>query len=259
MDRARGPEPPARSAHGAQRDGDGSWTRCRPGGRRCHCHRAQARVVGLELGVAGAVGRPVERLGAAVVGAGPREEDDGQHQHGRQLTERPDDAAGDALVGEGSTPHPDGGWEGHHQRAASMIATPKNGGTAQLEHPAGVAEGPRPRVLPDDRPEEQQSGDDEVGEHDLVPDRVAHQRVEQRREVDAVQAGDEQRHREQRCGDEAGEPAVQRPAGPGAPAAPRPRGRVRRARVTGAARSSSGVISDRTMCWVMWTLNSTML
>ena len=46
----------------------------------------------------------------------------------------------------------------------------------------------------------------------------------------------------------------------GAPAAPRPRGRVRSARVTGAARSSSsGVISDSTMCWAMCTLNSTML
>ena len=46
----------------------------------------------------------------------------------------------------------------------------------------------------------------------------------------------------------------------GTPAAPLPRGRVRSARVTGAATSSSsGVISDRTMCCVMCTLNSTML
>jgi hypothetical protein len=46
----------------------------------------------------------------------------------------------------------------------------------------------------------------------------------------------------------------------GTPAAPLPRGRVRRASVTGAAISrNSGVISDSTMCCVMCTLNSTML
>jgi hypothetical protein len=46
----------------------------------------------------------------------------------------------------------------------------------------------------------------------------------------------------------------------GAPAAPRPRGSVRSASVTGAPSSrSSGVISDSTMCCAMCTLNSTML
>src|SRR3712207_8847519 len=43
-------------------------------------------------------------------------------------------------------------------------------------YPAAVARRPGPGVLGQDRPEEQQPGHREVGQHELVPERVAHQR-----------------------------------------------------------------------------------
>ena len=98
---------------------------------------------------------------------------------------------------------------GHHDRDAEERVERHR--QEQLEHPAGVAERPRPRVLaPTIGPKNSSPVDDEVGQHELVPDGVAHQRVEQRREVDAVEARDEQRHGEQRVGHEPREPAVQR-------------------------------------------------
>ena len=114
--------------------------------------------------------------------------------------------------------------------------------------------------MAEDRPEEQQPDARKCGEHRRWPRALRHQVVEHRREVDAVQAGDEQRHGEQRRRPPApGEPAVQAARAAG-PRGNRPRpgrgGRPRSARVAGAPISrNSGVTMDSTMCWTMCRLN----
>jgi hypothetical protein len=58
----------------------------------------QVRVVGLQLGFAGAVGVPVAAFGLAVVAAAPLDRDRDREDQGRDLADRPRDAAAGVLI-----------------------------------------------------------------------------------------------------------------------------------------------------------------
>src|SRR5690242_21538875 len=65
-----------------------------PGSAPACLERRKIGVVRLQLLVPVAVGGPVLALGLPLLGAVPLEQQGDQHQHGRDLAERPGDAAG---------------------------------------------------------------------------------------------------------------------------------------------------------------------
>ena len=110
------------------------------------------------------------------------------------------------------------------------------------------------RVQPEQRPEEQAAGHDEVHVDQLVQPGVLQGQPVQAGEVEHERVGDEDAERDQREASGPGRP------GCAATASRRLRGRagsVRRARVTGAPRARKiGATMDSTMCWTMCTDSS---